>query len=71
MSSQPGDEKQVSSPKLLSQPWLIALILAFCVFVRAAGAGAEEIGGGLGVAIWFVAWGIMASIVEENGWHVE
>ena len=59
MGNQPSSEKQVSSPKYLSLPWLIALVAGFCVVIPLAGAVAQEVGGWLGSVIWFVAWGVM------------
>ena len=59
MSDQPSSEKQVSSPKYLSLPWLIAFVAGLCVVPALAGAVAEEVGGWLGWVIWFVGWGMM------------
>jgi len=59
MSDQPRSEKQVSSPKYLSLPWLIALVAGLCVVPALAGAVAQEVGGWLGWVICFVAWGMM------------
>jgi hypothetical protein len=59
MSDEPSSVKQVSSPKYLSLPWLIALVAGICVVVPVAGAIAQEVGGWLGWVIWFVAWGVM------------
>ena len=62
MSDQPSSVKQVSSPKYLSLPWLIALVAGFCVVVPVAGAAAQEVGGWLGWLIWFAAWGVMFAV---------
>ncbi len=59
MNDQPSSEKQVGSPKYLSLPWSITLVVAFCVLVPVAGSVAQEVGGWLGLVIWFVAWGVM------------
>lgn len=60
MSDQPSSEKHVNSPKCLSLPWSITLVVAWCILVPLAGTVAYEAGGGwLGGIIWFVAWGVM------------
>lgn len=62
MGEEPGGVKQVGSPKFLSQAGMIGLVAAFCVVVPVAGAAAEEVGGWPGVALWLVAWGVMAAV---------
>jgi hypothetical protein len=59
MNDQPNSENQVSSPKFLSLPWSITLVVAWCILVPVAGAVSEEVGGWLHWVIWSVAWGAM------------
>jgi hypothetical protein len=56
-------DKQVSSPKYLSLPWSITLVVVWCILVPLAGAVANEIvGGWFGGIIWFLAWGVMFAV---------
>lgn len=59
MSDQLSSEKQVGSPKYLPLSWSITLVVAFCILVPVAGSVSQEVGGWLGLVIWFVAWSVM------------
>ncbi len=64
-------EKQIALPMdheftrnhstgMLPQSRIVAIVVAFCLFVPLAGAVGEAIGGWLGFAIWLVFWLVMA-----------
>lgn len=52
----------LNEQKFLSTPKLVAIAMAFCVFVPAAGAFAEEVGGIFGALIWLVAWCVLIAV---------
>lgn len=61
MGGEASREEQAGGPRFLPRFGLVALVVAFCVVVPAAGAAAEAVGGWPGVGVWVVAWGVMAA----------